>query len=379
MAEEGRGVKSVEDYVVEVRGVVKKYGAVVAVNGVSFGVRPGKMVTLLGPSGCGKTTLLRAIAGLEQIDEGEILIGGRAVSSVPRRVMLPPEKRGVGLVFQSYAIWPHMSVFDNVAYPLTLMKLPKSEIRQRTLKVLDLVGLAGLENRRATDLSGGQQQRVALARSLVYAPKLLLFDEPLSNLDAKLRENMRLELIRLQREVNITSVYVTHDQTEAMALSDEIIVMNHGVVVQRGTSVEIYRNPVNKFVADFIGVTNLIPAEVVEAAGADNFGLVRTEGEIGAHLVRCRIPQDLGPGAKVVLSARPEDIAISPASAWEGARPNTMVGEIANLVFLGGSYDCRVRVGNALLRIFALPSMPLSVGLAVEMSMSPESIVCLRT
>lgn len=366
------------EYVVEVRGVVKKYGQVTAVNGVSFGVRQGKMVTLLGPSGCGKTTLLRAVAGLEQIDEGDIYIGSKLVTSVSHRIMLPPEKRGVGLVFQSYAIWPHMTVFDNTAYPLTMMKLPRKDIKERTLKVLGLVGLSGYESRRATDLSGGQQQRVALARSLVYEPKLLLFDEPLSNLDAKLRENMRLELIRLQREVNITSVYVTHDQTEAMALSDEIIVMNHGSIVQRSTSVEIYRSPVNKFVADFIGLTNLIPAEIVEKSGEDRYGLVRTGGDIGSHLVKCPVPPEFGPGAKVILSVRPEDITIVPALSDQSGQGNTLSGDVANLVFLGNSFDCRVKVNNMMLRVFCLPSIEFAVGSAVEMLMSPENIVCLR-
>ena len=206
---------------VEVRNLMKVFpGGVKAVDNISFKVKQGQFLSLLGPSGCGKTTTLRCIAGLEKPDGGEILVDGEVYNSYNQRIMIPPDKRNIGMVFQSYAVWPHMNVFDNIAYGLRMKKVRKEEIRSRVEAVIELVGLQGLADRSVTKLSGGQQQRVALARALVYNPKLLLFDEPLSNLDAKLRERMRLELQKLQQEIGITSIYVTHDQAEAMTISD---------------------------------------------------------------------------------------------------------------------------------------------------------------
>ena len=252
------------DYV-EIKGLVKKFSHdVVAVDNVSFEVKKGEFLTLLGPSGCGKTTVLRCIGGLETPDEGEIIIDGQYVTSVEKGISVPPEKRGLGMVFQSYAIWPHMSVFSNVSYGLEMRAIPKREIRKRVMEVLEVVGLQDLAKRNATKLSGGQQQRVALARALAFNPRLLLFDEPLSNLDAKLRERMRFDLKRLVKEVGITSIYVTHDQAEAMAISDTILVLNAGKIVQKGDARTIYRRPINKFIADFIGVSNFLQGKVEE-------------------------------------------------------------------------------------------------------------------
>ena len=243
---------------IEVRDLVVRYGAVTAVQGVTFSVAAGEHLTLLGPSGCGKTTTLRAIAGLERPTEGEIRIGGSPVFSSSPRVNIPAERRGLSMVFQSYAIWPHMTVFDNVAYGLRVRRRPDSEVITRVREALDLVQLGDLGARSASKLSGGQQQRVALARAFVFSPSVLLFDEPLSNLDAKLRAEMRIELKELQRRLDITSVYVTHDLEEALAISDRIVVMRDGLIAQVGTPAEIYDRPRNTFVADFVGSANLV-------------------------------------------------------------------------------------------------------------------------
>jgi ABC-type Fe3+/spermidine/putrescine transport system ATPase subunit len=243
---------------IDVRDLVVRYGTVVAVRGVTFTVLAGEHLTLLGPSGCGKTTTLRAIAGLERPTSGEIRIGGTPVFSSSPSMNVPAERRGLSMVFQSYAIWPHMSVFDNVAYGLRVRKRPDAEVKRRVSEALELVQLGDFGTRSASKLSGGQQQRVALARAFVFSPSVLLFDEPLSNLDAKLRAEMRVELKELQRRLGITSVYVTHDLEEALAISDRIVVMRDGVIEQVGTPSDIYDRPRNTFVADFIGSANLI-------------------------------------------------------------------------------------------------------------------------
>src|SRR5437870_7653762 len=233
---------------VRATGLVEMFGTVTAVNDLSFEAKAGEFLTLLGPSGCGKTTTLRLVAGLERPDRGEVQVGGRLLSSANSGLFVPPERRGMGMVFQSYAIWPHMTVFENVAFPLQEMRVPRPEIRQRVRAMLETVGLGGLEDRPAPMLSGGQQQRVALARALVFNPEVLLLDEPLSNLDARLREEMRFELRDMQARLGITSIFVTHDQAEAMTLSHHIIVMNAGRLEQHGTPEDVYRRPRTQFV-----------------------------------------------------------------------------------------------------------------------------------
>ena len=282
-----------------------------AAQDVSFDVPDGELFTLLGPSGCGKTTTLRSIAGLERPQRGEIELDGRVVFSSAKGVFVAPNKRNFGMVFQSYAIWPHMNVFKNVAFPLEVRKPrpPQREIQEKVMRVLSVVQLAELAERDATKLSGGQQQRLALARALVMEPQLLLLDEPLSNLDAKLREKMRFELKRMQRDLGLTTIYVTHDQSEALALSHEIAVMNEGRIVQIGSPRDIYERPRNKFVADFVGNTNFIDGTMLSTAAGN--GRCRVATPIGELNVQC--VETLAQGAPVVVSVRPEDVELSEA------------------------------------------------------------------
>ncbi|WP_297093432.1 ABC transporter ATP-binding protein [Thermococcus sp.] len=284
---------------VKLENIVKTFGETVALKGIDLHIKAGELFTLLGPSGCGKSTTLRIIAGLDFPDSGTLYFGDEEVT------YLPSSKRGAVLVFQNYALWPHMTVFDNVAYGLKLKKLPKEEIRKKVEWALDLVKLRGFEDRYPTQLSGGQQQRVAIARALVVEPKVLLLDEPLSNLDAKLRLEMRSEIRRIQRELGITVIYVTHDQEEAMAISDRIAVMNVGTVEQVGTPKEIYESPRTEFVASFMGKTNVIPAKVVERNG--DRVTVEFEGIRLDNLYYTEKSDD------VVIVIRPERIKLKPA------------------------------------------------------------------
>jgi len=310
-----------------------------AVRDVSFQVERGELFTLLGPSGCGKTTTLRCIAGLERPDEGEIVIDGRVVVSSAKRLFVPANDRGLGMVFQSYAIWPHMTVFQNTAYPFRVQKRSKrparSFIRQRVEEVLDAVGLGALAGRQATDLSGGQQQRLALARALVTQPVLLLLDEPLSNLDAKLRESMRFELKRLQRDLGVTTIYVTHDQIEALALSTRIAVMKDGGIEQIDSPEETYRRPGSSFVAEFIGNSNVVG------------GTVEAPDRIASAAGPVRLETQHPHGTQVLLIVRPEDIEMSNrdldvrgdvAAAWDGV--------VESRAFLGDSVGHVVKVGD---------------------------------
>ncbi len=342
-----------------------------AAHEVSFEVPPGKLFTLLGPSGCGKTTTLRSIAGLERPRSGETSVSGEVIYSSKKNVFVPPNRRGLGMVFQSYAIWPHMTVFDNAAFPLQVSrkKLRRKEVEQRVQRVLKVVSLDDMAEREATKLSGGQQQRLALARALVMEPPLLLLDEPLSNLDAKLRERMRFELKRLQRDLGITTVYVTHDQSEALALSHSIAVMNAGRIEQIGSPREIYERPRNQFVADFIGTTNFIRGSVSEAAG----GVYRIRSEVGELTVRGADP--LEAGARVVVSVRPEDISLSET------RPqgeNVLQGTVHTKVFLGESVDFEVKVASRTLLSRAHPSLGTRVGHPIHLSLDPEKCVALK-
>ena len=300
-----------------------------AVHDVALDIEPGSFVTLLGPSGCGKTTTLRMIAGFESPDEGEIYLGGEPINA------LTPNKRDTAMVFQSYALFPHYNVFDNVAYGLRLRKVPKDEIQERVTNILKLVELSDMEQRMTNQLSGGQQQRVALARALVVEPGVLLFDEPLSNLDAKLRVQMRTEIRRIQQALGITAIYVTHDQSEAMAISDNIILMKGGVIAQMGSPTEIYYHPNSEFVADFIGECNFLPCTVTGREGNDVIA------DVYGHPVRVLSEKDTIGGAEIVL--RPEAIEI----ADQGQLPC----KVELSCFMGSYQNYHVRVGDTLVKI----------------------------
>jgi iron(III) transport system ATP-binding protein len=329
-------------------------GVVTAVDGVSLEVKDGELVTLLGPSGCGKTTALRIIAGFESPTSGRVLIDGQDVSRQP------PHGRNTAMVFQSYAIFPHLSVAQNVAFGLEMRGLPKDKIASRVQAVLDLVGLAGLEHRSPEQLSGGQQQRVALARAIITEPRVLLFDEPLSNLDAKLREQMRGEVRKLQRRLSITSVYVTHDQAEAMALSDRIIVMDAGRVQQEGAPLEIYARPANRFVADFIGRVNFLDGQVTEV-GPDRIRINVRGRSLDVPVQRA----DVRVGEAASLVVRPETIRLTPASGAEpGAGPQTFVGTIRRVVYLGPSAEYEIDWDGSTLLVVS--GSPLEHGLFPE-------------
>jgi iron(III) transport system ATP-binding protein len=338
-----------------------------AAQDVSFEVPEGRLFTLLGPSGCGKTTTLRSIAGLERPRSGEIRVGDRVVYSASRGIFVAPNRRGFGMVFQSYAIWPHMSVFQNAAFPLEVgaRRFSRSEIRDKVTRVLTAVQLEAYADREATKLSGGQQQRLALARALVMEPQLLLLDEPLSNLDAKLREAMRFELKRLQRELRITTVYVTHDQSEALALSHSIAVMSEGRIQQIGSPREIYDRPRNRFVADFVGTTNFIDGEIL--AG----GRVRT----GIGDLEIAAGEELREGDHVVLSVRPEDVELSEARP-EGQ--NVREGRVDQKVFLGEYNDFQVKLGERVLLSRCHPSLRTRVGEPIFVRLRAEKCVAFK-
>jgi iron(III) transport system ATP-binding protein len=349
--------------IVEVRGLRKSYGSTLVVDGVDLRIEDGQLVCLLGPSGCGKTTTLRLLAGFVEPDGGEIIVGGRRLSS-PGKVV-PPERRNMSMIFQSYAVWPHMTVFDNVAYGLKLRGLPRAKLEERVRDILELVHLGALAERYPGELSGGQQQRVALARALVVEPETLLLDEPLSNLDAHLREEMRFEIRRLHEEYRITTVYVTHDQAEAMVIADRIAVMNQGRIEQYGSGEEIYERPHSEFVARFIGQTNLLPGTL----GSEP-GLVMLPGAA----LRTADARAAAPGAAVAVSIRPADIAISPALTANG-EPNVLKGKVLRSYYLGATRDYQVEVAEAdglCVRVVASPEVSISPGEAVTLRLPRE-------
>lgn len=364
---------------VEVRNLVKIFpGGIAAVNDVSFEVEKGKLVTLLGPSGCGKTTTLRCIAGLEKPDKGEIIIDGEVYNSSENGVMISPDERNIGMVFQSYAVWPNMNVFDNIAYGLRMKKAKREEIKEKVAAIMELVGLQGLAERAVTKLSGGQQQRVAVARALVYSPKILLFDEPLSNLDAKLRERMRLELIRLQRETGITSIYVTHDQSEAMVISDEIIVMRSGVIEQIGDAKTIYNQPRTKFVADFIGIANFLEGELLKREETEKkYGVIRVSDGVKSYEARSAVCDEVQLGDRIILFFRPENIRVIPEGEPQRGKKNLFEGEISALVYLGNYIDCRVKAGTKEIRVQVSEGENLPLNKNVFLEVDPEDCVCL--
>ena len=314
--------------VISIRGLKKTFpsshGAVQAVKNIDLDVAENEFVVLLGPSGCGKTTTLRCVAGLERPDGGSIEIAGEVVNSFESGRFVPPERRNIGMVFQSYAVWPHLNVYQNVALPLTdgRLRLPKNQIRERVMESLGLVRMDGLENRPVTDLSGGQQQRVALARAIVTRPMVLLMDEPLSNLDARLREEMRLELKKIAGSIGVTSLYVTHDQAEALSLGDKVCVMKDGEIQQIGSPEDVYSRPPNRFVAEFVGEMNFIKGRVT--------GPGQVESPLG--LRSCDLPPDCRVGSAVTLAIRPHHLKLSERSDRNTGAPE---GTVVSKSYLG--------------------------------------------
>jgi iron(III) transport system ATP-binding protein len=335
--------------------------------GISLNIPEGSLYTFLGPSGCGKTTTLRCVAGLERPDGGKISINGQTVFASGERVYVPTNKRPIGMVFQSYAIWPHMTVFENVAYPLTIQRRAKAEIKRKVTEVLKIVGLDGLEDRPAPKLSGGQQQRVAFARALVNEPKVMLLDEPLSNLDAKLRVQMRSEIKALQRRTSITTIFVTHDQSEALAISDQIAVMHAGKLIEVGSPHQLYTHPKRRFTATFLGLTNLIEGKVVELNGDSRPGKMETKKGILSFVPSTKLKKDQA----AVISIRPENIPVHKEKPQ--GLDNVLEGTVKEAVFMGDAYHCKIAVGDALLSVHTHPFQSMSPGEKVYLYLEPKS------
>ena len=353
---------------IEIRDLDKSFGSFPALKDINLDIAEKEFVTFLGPSGCGKTTMLRTLAGFLAPDRGTIHVDGRLLSSPA--AIVPPQQRRMGMVFQNYAVWPHMTVLENVAFGLRIAKVDRRQVRDRVARVLEAVGLTGLEQRHPGQLSGGQQQRVALARSLVVEPAILLLDEPLSNLDAKLRERMRAELKNLQRRMGLTFIYVTHDQAEAMALSDRIVVFDRGEVQQIGEPREIYEHPANLFVADFMGLINRLPAVLIEQA--DGIARVR----VGSQELSAAIaPQAAGTAGAATVVIRPEAIRLAHGGV---AGENRLAGTIVDVTFLGNIIDYQVDVGGAVLRVQGDRQTALKPGACVALAVAVGECIVMR-
>ena len=356
-------------------GVWKTYpgAAQPAVQNLSLDLYDGEIVTLLGPSGCGKTTTLRIVAGLEVPDQGDIFFGERAVVVSARRLCLPPDKRDVGMVFQSYAIWPHMTVAENVAFPLKARKFPRKEIGDRVRRALELVGMAGYEERPGPLLSGGQQQRVALARALVTEPRMLLLDEPFSNLDAKLREQMRISVKLLQKRLNIALLFVTHDQIEALSLSNRIALMNLGVVQQQGSPRLLYEAPVNEFVRDFVGKTLLFRGKVLTSNPAGQLAIALEGAPDCVVFGRTYNPAGVQNGERVFIGVRPEDVEILPAAAASEPAPGMVAGRVQAALFIGERIEYQVEIdGQGVGVIYGERHNPVEEGSRVWLKLRPD-------
>lgn len=358
---------------VQAKNISKVFGSMTAVDNISFTAEAGEFLTLLGPSGCGKSTTLRLIAGLEELDRGEILAGGKVLASPESKIFIAPEKRGMGMVFQSYAVWPHMTVFENVSYPLKLRNYSKKDIKEKVKHVLELVGLQGLDDRPGTLLSGGQQQRVALARALVFEPGILLLDEPLSNLDAKLREQMRIELKALQKRIGVTTIYVTHDQEEAIVLSDRIAVMNAGRIEQFDRPDRIYENPQTRFVVDFIGKVNYLPGKVAEVAGGKC--IVRVADSDDA-IITCRMREGINTGDSVVATIRPTDVKVHQDVSKKGT--NVLRCQVKTAAYYGDRMEYQLIVGSQIIHVPSPLSLQLAQGDSAIMELDPNAIMLWR-
>lgn len=342
--------------------LLKTFGETVAVDNIDLDVPDGSLTTFLGPSGCGKTTTLRMVAGLETPSAGTISLGDEIVHG--DGVHIPAERRRIGMVFQSYAVWPHMTVFDNVAYPLKVRRMRRDELRRRTNAALKTVQLEELAERFPAQLSGGQQQRVAVARAIVFEPRILLLDEPLSNLDAKLRVQMRIEIRELQQRLGVTTLYVTHDQHEALAISDQVAVMNHGEIVQLGSPQDIYERPVSKFVADFVGWTNFLPGTMT-----DN-GSVNVLGE--TIDVNC---SGLAAGTDVHVTIRPEDVRIGTNGNGQEV---TFNGDVRTSMYMGRNLMCEIAIGEYVMQAHVPTSVAVKIGETVPVSFDAGDMLILK-
>ncbi|MBH21668.1 MAG: ABC transporter ATP-binding protein [Rhodobiaceae bacterium] len=354
----------------KVQNLSKKFDNHQAVDNISFEIEEKKLFVLLGPSGCGKTTTLRCIGGLEKPDSGIISINNEIISNNDEQIYIPAEKRGMGMVAQSYAIWPHMTVFENIAFPLRMANFDKNNLSARVEDALNMVQLKGLGSRNATDLSGGQQQRVALARAIVGRPKLLLFDEPLSNLDAKLREQMRYLLKEIQTEIGITAVYVTHDQSEAMGLGDELIVMNEGRIEQSNQARTLYNNPKTKFVGEFIGTANLIEGKAVVTS--NNSGQINLSSGQNELLIRARISNSSITESATLLF-RPEWISIDKET--KDNKDNSMLGIVKNYQYLGDRSELIIETDFADIKAIVIDEDEYKVGDEVRIIINPKKAI----
>jgi ABC-type Fe3+/spermidine/putrescine transport system ATPase subunit len=352
--------------VLKVEGLRKRFGNVQAVDDVSFEVKDGEVLSLLGPSGCGKTTTLRCLAGFEMPDRGKIYLDNREIS------FLTPEQRGIGMVFQNYALWPHMTVYNNLAFGLQIRKLEKKEIEERIKRVLGIVRLSGYEDHYPRQLSGGQQQRIAMARALVIEPDIMLLDEPLSNLDAQLREEMRFEFIELQRKLGITAIYVTHDQAEAMVISDKIIILNQGRVIQTGTPREIYTTPQSRFVAGFIAVTSFING-TVSSLGQDNQVMVKTDDNLLINGFRPGLK--VGDQVSVAIRINTIRFVTDSEKVEKKDRKNVFKGKILQASYLGDIVDYRIKLGEWVVRTDSSSKMNYRVGDEVDIYLPPEELI----
>jgi iron(III) transport system ATP-binding protein len=348
---------------IHVESLVKEFGDQRALDDVGFAVEDGELFTLLGPSGCGKSTTLMSIAGFQTPEEGRIAVGEETFFDASRRLSVAAEQRNLGIVFQSYAVWPHMTVFQNLAFPLKVRKLKRADVRRRVLEVLELVEMTPYERRYPHQLSGGQQQRVALARALVYSPSVLLLDEPFSNLDAKLRERARTWVKELQQNLGLTTIFVTHDQDEALSMSDRVVVMSAGKVQQIGTPEEVYRRPVNRFVAEFVGRVNLIDGVVASANGDD---VVLDVPGSSLHLA-LRSQRDVS--GKVTVAVRPEAVTIEPIESTRNGT-NTWEASVHTVAFLGDHYEYEVNAGPVALMVQSAQRVP---GEQIKVHIPPDA------
>lgn len=353
--------------ILKVEGLSKRFGQVQAIDDIDFEVKEGQVLSLLGPSGCGKTTTLRCLAGFQIPDKGKIFLDNRDIS------YLSPEQRGIGMVFQNYALWPHMTVYGNLSFGLQIRKFEKEIMDEKIKRALSMVRLSGYEDRYPRQLSGGQQQRIAMARALVIEPSIMLLDEPLSNLDAQLREEMRFEFIELQRKLGITAIYVTHDQAEAMVISDQIIILNQGKIVQIGTPREIYSSPQNRFVAGFIAVTSFITGVVINT-DKNNENVIKTEDNLLIHAFRSGFKI----GDRVSVAIRINAVHLVGREMEKKDIKNCFEGEIMQASYLGDIIDYRIRLGKWMIRTDSSAQIDYQVGDRVYIYLPPEELIITR-